>query len=502
MLIVEPTLGDIWILARECKVSITVHGSLVSRLVHMIPPEIYDDLEHDSKLDFDLLGGLLKSFPSRVLGYSNFTGMGSDVPIYETKPKPKPKYNNLWDSISLFDLGPYTSDIDIVVNASEEDTELFKSNIYEELLWANCFRWQILTNKDYEPYENAKKYSATIPSRQMKISYNWKKNSQVFIDNNNGYEEIRTRKLTYKPPKLFHQSPLYKNEIDLKIFSILILLQSAIELSEGEDKEFEDLLTQKHLETIIELIGECRNTEIDKLVNNNYLEMRFMYLLMNCFSRNNFIDFESSGFKLNQAFHYFFEELEKKSPALMQQIHNIGAAQNKQGKERKVESISPSSLMNGKKYRFLNRVQQWITNEERVMASFEGVWEAKPETRLELGNNTKILAVNSTTLHASATKLEKTGLGGDYEFVYFSFIEDELLGQSRLIDVNNLSMFIAVKSMETNEWVPFSPPTIVDRFADRLLVKTNVLSLFKMIPQKTNLEARFFLLEWQGEENE
>ena len=114
-------------------------------------------------------------------------------------------------SIDLFDLTPFTADIDLLHSGKFARTPVVKRHVLRNVPNADCFRWEIRSEQSQNQYRRVLPHSAAIPARQISLS------QDGFVDPLNGLADIQERAFRYVRNERFRWSPLYMEGRDLEV---------------------------------------------------------------------------------------------------------------------------------------------------------------------------------------------------------------------------------------------------------------------------------------------
>lgn len=196
-----PGLAGLRQVSARHNVSLTAHGSTLRFLVTLAVSKLASS---DLKNAEDALSQLR---PEQVVS----------LPI--------PKFD-------LFDVAPYSTDIDLYHSGDEGLTPAIFRSIQELIPNADCFRWELHCQEAHDTFREAQHCSAIIPVNLMTLSTE----SRTGIEDPwRGLQDLVKQQFRYIRNGFFRESPLYQNLRDLELLSALsyfrIVLHSGVEIS-------------------------------------------------------------------------------------------------------------------------------------------------------------------------------------------------------------------------------------------------------------------------------
>lgn len=171
-------------------------------------------MELKNLYDLPLFTNLRKIGDKYSLG---FTLSGSSIRyfcLYQLQQKISPL-----SVVDIFQMVPFTSDIDLVHSGSSDLTSQIFNTLFQEVPFAEYFRWQIRSEMDNRIYADAMKCNGIIPTNLMTLSSN---SREGIIDPWKGREDIANKKYRYIRNGFYQSSPLYQQGLDLEMFSALL----------------------------------------------------------------------------------------------------------------------------------------------------------------------------------------------------------------------------------------------------------------------------------------
>ena len=180
--------------------------------------------------------------------------------------------------INLFDLTPFTADVDLLHSGTEKQTPEILQKILDAIPCADCFRWELRTESSQAAYSNALVVGGVIPARTISLVDD---GITELLDPASGYQDISSSSYRYQLSPFFKTSKLYKIGRDLPVFSALLYLQTLFEGSVDVQK----MSTQPGWPAARQVFLGHRDFQTASLLQSNaYLRGRFRYLLINAFA--------------------------------------------------------------------------------------------------------------------------------------------------------------------------------------------------------------------------
>lgn len=170
--------------------------------------------------------------------------------------------NDLNSEDLLFRLTPFLSDIDIEHSGPREINVRVHDELVGSVPGAAAIRLEVRSEEDNVLFEESKEYQAFIPVLSMSLS------SDRFHDPDGGVLDIATRNYRYRTNEQYKDSPLYKSQRDLEIFSMLLYLKALLEDGANPAANF---------------AGEFERVAATPVPESGYLNVRMFYLLAGIF---------------------------------------------------------------------------------------------------------------------------------------------------------------------------------------------------------------------------
>jgi hypothetical protein len=172
----------------------------------------------------------------------------------------------------LFDLVPFTSDIDLVHDGPPELTPDVVREIAYTVPFSELYRWQIASTKEREPYTEFLRSGAyLIPDNLLTLD------EDGLHDPAAAALDYSLRRIRFVPNAGYHESALYLAGRDLPVFAALLALRNALQAAPFLDL---DIVGQPALEAIAGAVEftasspECSR----RLAGSGYLKSRLVYL--------------------------------------------------------------------------------------------------------------------------------------------------------------------------------------------------------------------------------
>jgi len=170
-----------------------------------------------------------------------------------------------WD---IFDCVPFSSDIDLVHSGSSDQTSAILLSLHRAVPFAEQLRWEIRSREEHAPFEEAKLYSAIIPSLCIELS-----TVAGWVDPWDGLTDISKRTFRFIRNGFYRRSPLYNAGMDVELMSSLLYYKSLLSMPESSPDSAGLVAARQIVE---EAIGP--DTTI-KLQESAYLRSRLRYAL-------------------------------------------------------------------------------------------------------------------------------------------------------------------------------------------------------------------------------
>jgi hypothetical protein len=174
----------------------------------------------------------------------------------------------------LFDLAPFTADVDLLHSGPNLKTDQVRNAILLHVPHADCFRWEVRSELTQSDFTVASAHEAQIPARSLSLT------AFGFEDPLNGMDDINSRRFRFiRKPFYRELSPLYKKGRSLELFPALIYLQTLFEAH----LSYAEWTDQPDIESASTVFEEAiANETRESLITSPYLRTRFAYLLVNC----------------------------------------------------------------------------------------------------------------------------------------------------------------------------------------------------------------------------
>lgn len=171
-----------------------------------------------------------------------------------------------WD---IFDCVPFSSDIDLVHTGSSDQTDAILWDIRQTVPFAEQLRWEILSREEHARFEEAKLYSAIIPSLYIELT------TVGWIDPWDGLNDISNRTFRFIRNGFYRRSPLYNAGVDVELMSALHYYKSLLSVPDASPDPGGLAAARQIVE---EAILPNADTTI-KLQESAYLRSRLRYAL-------------------------------------------------------------------------------------------------------------------------------------------------------------------------------------------------------------------------------
>jgi hypothetical protein len=180
------------------------------------------------------------------------------------------------EPFDLFDLVPFTSDIDLFHSGDDSLTESLRAALLNTIPFAECFRWQLISAEQNRQRMESLRCSAIVPANLLTLTT---ESLTGIYDPWKGLADIQNKAYRFIRNGFYKDSPLYRGNRDLELFSALhyfrILLQSNIT----------DFFSQPGFFDSQAVIADAINRmdTAARLQTSAYLRVRLRYLMCSLF---------------------------------------------------------------------------------------------------------------------------------------------------------------------------------------------------------------------------
>lgn len=324
--------------------------------------------------------------------------------------------------VDLFKIMNFGNDIDIIHSGPPEWDKKILASIYKNVYAAECFRWELRSDKS-EIFNEAQKCNNFIPVDLMKLSTNIE---NAFQDPWRGYDDIEEGKYRFIRNGYFKESPLYKMGRSIEIISCLRYLKLLCEMLPKNENFLFKFDEQPGLEVMRKIFDESKRIGIVIAFQESaYLRRSMIYLLKKIYvlSRSKKIYNE---ILCKSGLDGFFDFLENHLLSFTNTLKYIG--------NNSLNSVISSSAVGGDVFRLEDPKSNWISGKkakDRVNETIKGVcnWKeaSKQEVKLRCGIET-LFASPGIKVQPGAFFIDQSGEsepGDDYEIVEFCIIMNE-----------------------------------------------------------------------------
>jgi hypothetical protein len=169
----------------------------------------------------------------------------------------------------LFELSPFLSDVDLWHSGPPEQTETVRRAILAAIPFSECFRWEISSQKELEPYWADEAHLPVIPVNKMSLGT---RAGRGIDDPFNGYRDLRDRTYRLLRSPHYHRSSLRREHRDCEFLYVLNYLKVVFEEPEL------DLDLQPGWPVALQIARDARTPELlGALEESAYLRARFRY---------------------------------------------------------------------------------------------------------------------------------------------------------------------------------------------------------------------------------
>jgi hypothetical protein len=374
-------------------------------------------------------------------------------------------------SVDLFDLTPFTADVDLYHRASDEDTRKIRAFVMDNVPHADCFRWEIHSHREHSGYSEAARFSPTIPARSVAISRGG------IVDPHGGIDDIKRRRFRYLRNHLYHRSPLFKSGQDLEFFSVFLYLQTIFEA----DLSLSEAAYQDGLFQASDVVFDAIKNDALRIAEwNPYLKARATYLLVNCLAAAQ----DSQFWPLARAsqLDVLLRLIAASKLPLSTDLREYLMA----GGKRPRPTLSASSYLRNR----------W---EFRLPDSDPG-WRREGATEQFLRGSFGLAPGQNVLMASSILRLREGIARSNPEFFYFEIPKVAKRYKDEDISALMLARRLAEEEESTKDWEIFALPCVAQRRgigrSDRVSVRINAMDLFQFEDNdyESTTEVQFFLI--------
>jgi hypothetical protein len=180
----------------------TARGGTLPRLHELPPFACFEGLARDFGVDFTLRGGAA----ARAAMY------------LEYRPG---------EDFDLFDVAPFTSDIDLRHSGEAQLTPLIRDAIRERVPFASWCRWSLLDGEKSALEQDNMELSTRVPLRS--VHFETRQDTPLPAD---VLSDLRARRVSVFRNPAFSSSGLARTDRDLEVFGVLLALNTLVDLRE------------------------------------------------------------------------------------------------------------------------------------------------------------------------------------------------------------------------------------------------------------------------------
>ena len=381
-------------------------------------------------------------------------------------------------TLDLFDLTPFTADVDLTHSGAAKLTPSLLNEILSEVPNGECFRWDLQSVEDVQAAAGDRLYTNVLPARLIELTGA----APEVLDPANGLRDVYQESYRYFRDPRYRQSGLFRSGRNLEAFSALLYLQTLGEADIVGDKQEQQPGWRDVKEVFQTVDGELHQ----HLQEYPYLRSRLRRLLVNAaaaYAREDFVRTATQS-GLADFVSRVAESARIPLPLLAILEEPTAAA----------ASFCESDRIKGDTYR---------------LEASSGSWDS-PDATLELPRldaSHYVVAVSpplvlnsgDTTMYGSDTDQVVPPTG--QEFVHLELPEHFNFANYSDISENDLSAFLMVKSAV--EWQSYPLPSIVHRrrfkegTKERATIRMNCLGLLEEASRFGISDARIILVAWR-----
>jgi len=174
----------------------------------------------------------------------------------------------------VFDLAPFTSDIDIVHTGDDDDSKELLQQIIERVPFAEMLRWQVLSKDRYKSLQSARLVASVVPQDNLEL---W---NDGLVDRDGARAELRKKRFSLKRRPNIRASDLFNEGHYLECFSALIYLRNLVQAQPFVQMTDAALARSSGVADAGRIFKESVDLgDGKKLADVRYLTTRMIYLL-------------------------------------------------------------------------------------------------------------------------------------------------------------------------------------------------------------------------------
>jgi hypothetical protein len=396
--------------------------------------------------------------------------------------------------VDLFDLAPFTTDIDLVHLGST--TPRVFQQILKHVPNADCFRWRIRSQS-----ERPAGFWANIPARQISLT------AQSINNPTSGLEDIRYKRFRFYPDR---------SSSHLEVLAALLYVQTLFEA----DLTREQLLDQPGMAAARDVFFQAaEDPTIAVLERDSYLRSQFTHLLLSCISSappDIFRDIaEACGLRRFLSSIIGVEGFTRVRGLISRELREYLLLTLLHHSPEGIV-LSPSAPLRAGRYRLPLATGHWVAGSSAIRRFEETGVDLAPRQQILLASPIMQVAAGGAPAAADADvaddarlpawfpfRLYRSNATYRQEFIYFQ-LPSEVYGALEFDD-RDLSILAAVRPWWSRalkrRWSLFALPVVVQRrrsgagyrLAD-LSVRANTLGLFGALARLPGAQAQFFVV--------
>jgi hypothetical protein len=187
-------------------------------------------------------------------------------------------------TLDLFDLTPFTADVDLTHSGEATLTPSLVDEILSEVPNGECFRWDLQSAEDIQAAAGDRLYTNVLPARLIELSGV----APEVIDPANGLRDVYQASYRYFRDPRYRQSGLFRSGRNLEAFSALLYLQTLGEADIVGDEQ----IRQPGWRDVKEVFQTADGEIHQHLQEYPYLRSRLRRLLVNAaapYAREDFV---------------------------------------------------------------------------------------------------------------------------------------------------------------------------------------------------------------------
>jgi hypothetical protein len=399
---------------------------------------------------------------------------------------------------SIFDLAPFTSDLDLVHSAGPDKTASIKAAILSEVPFGEALRLELHDASTAKAYRVAAAHSGIIPALTLRLGTQ----TDGIVDTWHGIDDIERRTYRFIKNGFFRDSPLYAAGRDLDLMSALLYLRVAL-----DDDLDERLINQPGLNSAELVIRETTSNSdaLTRLARFPELVARLTYQLLGVrFAQPNALTDDAPSFEalsMNTLRTYLAQNSQMSTI-----FDSIFSASDEIGASRTM-----SAHLGGSQFRFaIKQDERWTFNREELVESLlatvsvfrEAIVTSAEAPTMDEGltavAGSPFMPIRPGVSTSSGKDSDEAGV---QEFAHFQVLAG-MEGHVQTRASEDLSVIAVVFEGDVLKWVTTVPSHCEMRPIGGFVYLHIRCNLGSMCSAVSDGMLRLFVLGWDGRESE